>query len=176
MKTWDGIRNLINVAKKKNTPLTKLIYKNKENTSNIEMAESQNDFFVNIGSSVEAKIPKSKRSFVSYLGDSNHKSIFLQPCSPTEILLIINDMKSSKASRPNNITTNVLIEFSQFLVYPLVAIINMSLKDGIFPSMNTEADVCPIHKKMKKASVKIIDLFHFSQILVKCLNELCTLA
>ena len=138
------------------------------------MAESLNDFFVNIGSSVEAKIPKSKRSFVSYSGDSNHKSIFLQPCSPTEILLIINDMKSSKASGPNNITTNVLIECSQFLVNPSVTIINMSLKDGIFPnmslkdgrfpnmslkdgifpSMNKEADVCPIHKKtVKKAEV-----------------------
>ena len=138
------------------------------------MAEPLNDFFVNIGSSVEAKIPKSKRSFVSYLGDSNHKSICLQPCSPTEILLIINDMKSSKASGPNSITTNLLIEFSQFLVYQLVSIINMSLKEGIFPSMNKEADVCPIHKKNEKASVKIIDLFHFSQILIKCLNELCT--
>ena len=102
---------------------------------------------MNIGSSVEAKIPKSKRSFVSYSGDSNHKSIFLQPCSPTEILLIINDMKSSKASGPNSITTNGLIECSQFLVNPLVAITSMSLKDGIFPSMNEEADVCPIHKK-----------------------------
>ena len=172
-KTWDGIRNLI-VAKKKNTPPIKLIYKNKENTSNIEMAESLIDFFVNIGSSVEAKIPKSKRSFVSYLGDSNHKCIFLLPCSPTEILLTINDMKSSKASGPNSITSNLLMEFSQFLVYPLVSIINMSLKGGIFPSMNKEADVCPIHKKMKKASVEIIDLFHFSQILVKFLNELCT--
>ena len=38
-KNWDGIRNLINVAKKKNTPPTKLIYKNKENTCNIEMTE-----------------------------------------------------------------------------------------------------------------------------------------
>ena len=112
------------LQRKKNTPPTKLIYKNKENTSNIEMAESLNDVFVNIGSSVEAKIPKSKRSFVSYLGDSNHKSIFLQPCSPTEILLIINDMKSLKG--PNSITTNLLIEFSQFLVYPLVSIINVT--------------------------------------------------
>ena len=111
------------------------------------MAESLNDFFVNIGSSVEAKIPKSKRSIVSYLGDSNHKSIYLQPCSPTEILLIINDMKSSKASGPNSITTNVLIECSQFLIYPSVTIINTSLKEGIFPSMNKGADVCPIHKK-----------------------------
>ena len=59
-------------------------------------------------------------------------------------------MKSSKASGPNSITTNVLVEFSQFLVYPLVAIINMLLKDGILPSMDKEADACPIHKKNEK--------------------------
>ena len=62
-KTWDGIRNLINVSKKKNSPPTKIIYKNEEKVSNIDMAESLNDFFVNIGTSVEAKIPKSEESF-----------------------------------------------------------------------------------------------------------------
>ena len=72
-----------NVLKKKYSTPTKLIYKNKEITNNNEMAESLNDFFVNIGSSVESKIPKSKRPFVSYLGESNNKSIFLQPCSYT---------------------------------------------------------------------------------------------
>ena len=48
------------MSKKKNSTPTKLIYKNKEKTNNIEMAESLNDFFVNIGSSVESKLPKSK--------------------------------------------------------------------------------------------------------------------
>ena len=71
----------------------------------------------------------------------------MQPCSPTEILLIINDMKSSKASGPNSITINLLIEFSQFLVYPSVTIIIMSLKEG----MNKEAEVCPVHKKNEKS-------------------------
>ena len=63
------------VEKKNSTP-TKLICKNKEKTNNIEMSESLNDFFVNIGSSVESKIPMSKCHFVSYLGESNNKSIF----------------------------------------------------------------------------------------------------
>ena len=36
---WDGVRNLINVSEKKNSTPTKLIYKNKEKTNNIEMAE-----------------------------------------------------------------------------------------------------------------------------------------
>ena len=48
-KTWDGIRNLINVSKKRNSSPTKLIYKNEEKVSNVDMAESLNDFFVNIG-------------------------------------------------------------------------------------------------------------------------------
>ena len=51
---------------------------------------------------------------------------------------------------PNSISTNLLIEFSQYLVYPLASIINKSLKEGSFPSLNKEADTCPIHKKNEK--------------------------
>ena len=59
-------------------------------------------------------------------------------------------MKSSKASRPNSIATNLLMESSHFLVYPLVVLINMSFEEGIFPSLNEEADVCPIFKKFDR--------------------------
>ena len=55
-------------------------------------------------------------------------------------------MKSSKACGPNSISTNLLIEFSELLAPPLSCIINMSLQEGVFPSLNKEADVCPIHK------------------------------
>ena len=75
-KTWDGIRTLINVSKRKCAPPTKIIYNNEVKTSNIDMANSFNDFFTQIGSSIEAKIPKSKKTFLSFLGDSNSKSVF----------------------------------------------------------------------------------------------------
>ena len=146
-KTWDGIRSLINVSKRKSLPTSKLIYKNKERTSNIDMAESLNDFFVNIGASVEAKIPQSKKHFSSYLVNPNNKSIFVNPCTEYELRMIIGSLKSSKACGPNSISTNLLIEFSDLLINPLVSIINMSFKEGIFPSLNKQAIVCPIHKK-----------------------------
>ena len=149
-KTWDGIRNLINVSKKKNTSPTKLLYKNVVKVSNIDMAESLNEFFVNIGASVEAKIPNSEKHFSSFMGRVNDKSIFLQSCTPYEVLLIINNMKASKSCGPNSISTNLLIEFSNYLVQPLASIINLSLQQGLFPSLNKEADVCPIHKKNEK--------------------------
>ena len=106
-KTWDGIRNLINVSKKKNSSPSKLVYKNEEKVSNFDMAESLNDFFVNIGASIEAKIPSSKQSFSSYLKNPNNKSIFLSPCTGDELMSIIKDMSSSKACGPNSISTNL---------------------------------------------------------------------
>ena len=63
------------------------------------------------------------------------------------LLLIINGLKSSKASGPNSIPSSILVEFSNYLIEPLTTIINMSLKEGIFPSLNKEAYVCPIISK-----------------------------
>ena len=173
-QTWDGICNLINVSKKKKTTPRNLIYKNEEKLSNIDMAESLNDFFVNIGTSIEAKILKAKESFSKYLKNSNDKSIFLSPCTPIEIMLIIKDM-TSQACGPSSISTNLLIDFSEVLVSPLSCIINMSLKEGVFPSLLKEADVFPIHKKMKCLNVRIISRFHSFLILAKYLNEFCIL-
>ena len=110
-KTWDGIRNVINVSKNKNFTPTKLIYNNETKVSNIDIAESLNDFLVHIGSRLNDKIPKSKKTFSFYLSDANNKSIFLKPCTTNEILLLINTMKASKASRPNGFSTSLIIQY-----------------------------------------------------------------
>ena len=56
-------------------------------------------------------------------------------------------MKVSKATGPNSIPTNLLKQFTDELISPLVAIINKSLKEGIFPNILKFASVCPIYKK-----------------------------
>ena len=135
---------------KKTSSTRKLFSKDLEKVTNAEMAESLNDFFVNTRSSVEGKIPKSNKHFSSCLGSENNKSIFFKPCTPTEIWTIINNMKSAKSCGPNSVSVNLLIEFSHILVHPLASIINLSLTQGVFPSLNREAAVCPIHKKGDK--------------------------
>ena len=44
-KTWGGIRNLINVSKKKTSLPTKINYKNEQKNCNMDIANSFNDFF-----------------------------------------------------------------------------------------------------------------------------------
>ncbi len=61
-ETWKGIRDLINVSKKSDININKLIVDGKEIINPREMADSMNNFYVNIGTSIEKKIPKVKMS------------------------------------------------------------------------------------------------------------------
>ena len=86
------------------------------------MANAMNSFFVNIGSSVEAKIPKGNRSFSSYLGVQNGSELEIGEITINEVLEIITS----------------------------TCIINKSLREGIFPALIESARVCPIFKKGDK--------------------------
>ena len=127
-------------------PPTKIVYNN-EVISPIHLTI----FFTNIGSSIENKIPQSKKALSAFLGDHNTKSVFITPYDSNEILLLLSKMRSSKASGPNSISTNLLIEFRGFLVQPLVSII-------IYPWSVL------FTRKVMRQNVKIIDQFHFSPI------------
>ena len=117
-KTWEGIRTLINVSKKKGASPTKLIYENEVKNTDYDIANSFNNFFTSVGSTIEGKIPAAKRDFSSFLGDHNEKNVFLTPCDNEEILSLLAQMISSKASGPNSIPTNLLVEFRSQLVHP----------------------------------------------------------
>ena len=109
-----------------------------------------NNFFVNIGSSVENKIPKSSRSFQSYLPAQNPAIFLLEQCDEDEISTIISSFGSGKSTGPYSIPTNLLKEFSHLFANPLKILVNKSLNEGIFPSLLKHALVCPIYKKNEK--------------------------
>ena len=64
------------------------------------MAQSFNEFFVGIGNMVEEKIPKVKKDFSEFLGDSNKNTIFLKPVDDDEVLSMISKLNPSKACGP----------------------------------------------------------------------------
>ena len=72
-------------------------------TENKGMANTINNFYTNIGSSMEAKIPKSQNTFHSYLGNSIFNSFNPSQISTDEIAKIINDLNISKACGPFSI-------------------------------------------------------------------------
>ena len=135
------------MSKKSSSNINKLIDNGKEITNPIEMAGILNKFYVNIGKTVEEKIPNGNKTFLHYLADRNAFNIILNPCTFEEIKKYISDMTVSKATGPKSIPTNLLKQFTDELIEPLVIIVNKSLKEGIFPDILKLASVCPIYLK-----------------------------
>ncbi len=70
-KTWEGIRNIVNISKRSRVVPVEINYKNEIKSNKKEMAESFNDFFVGIGNMVEKKIPTGNKHFSTFLDNSN---------------------------------------------------------------------------------------------------------
>ena len=98
--------------------MNKIVYNNKTFNNSQGMADAMNHFFVNIGASVEAKIPLAERTFSSYLVNKNPSSIFLHACSHDEIGKILKSFCIGKACGPFNIPTNILKDFSIYFDRP----------------------------------------------------------
>ena len=99
---------------------------------------------------LDSKFPQSKKSFIEYLGDRNLEQLFTHECEQYEVDESIKNFSTSKTSGPFSIPTNILKEFSQFVIEPLTAIINKSLDEGFFPKNLKSALVIPIFKKGDK--------------------------
>ena len=149
-KTWEGIRDVINISKKTHTVPKKLLYNNITHTDSESMSNCFNDFFVNIGNSVEAKIPNVDTNFTDFLKNRNDFSLFLKPVNEEELKTMISNLATSKSCGPNSIPTHILKTNFEFLALPLKHIINLSFTEGCFPQLLKLAEVCPIFKKKDK--------------------------
>ena len=146
-KIWEGIRQILNVSKKNLSLPSKLTIDNIDIFDPKIISEKFNDFFVNIGNNVEAKIPQPKASFSVYLKNRVNNSIFVCPVDDIEVLNMLNKLDKSKSSGPNSIPTNLLKNHAHAFVLPLKLAINQSFVEGKFPDLLKIAKVCPVFKK-----------------------------
>ena len=73
-------------------------------TSPQVIADKFNEYFANIAGKLKAKLPQGVGDTDQFLGQSNMKSIYLEPTNSTEVSLIINDLKV-KATSDLNVAT-----------------------------------------------------------------------
>ena len=77
-------------------------------------------------------------------------SIFLEPCTESEIINIISELNNSSTADFN---TKALKSIKNIIAPTLTDLINASLEQGIFPSALKIAKVIPIFKSGKRNDV-----------------------
>ena len=149
-RTWEGIREIVNLNKKNKISITSLNDRGNQKTDPNDMANTLNIFFVNIGNMVEQKIPGANKNYKTYLGDRVLNSFLASPIDADEVVDMINKLNSNKACGPNSIPSKILKMHSKTLSEPIKTLLNLSIINGNFPELLKKADVCPIFKKNDK--------------------------
>ena len=117
------------------------------------IAETFNDFFVNLGPNLANKIPKTQTKFQSFLKDRNPQSLLFEPAAEEEIKSIVNNLNNKKSSGYDGITNFLLKSIINEILTPLTHVFNKSLLSGKVPLKMKIAKVVPIFKKGPKDMV-----------------------
>ena len=171
-KIWKGVNEII--TKSGSYKVTQLYHKNSYIDDPKLVSETFNNFFVNVGSNLEKKIPLTFISPTSYLKHRVPTNFTLTPASNADIMTLILKLDDSKSSGPDNIPIKLLKISAPLIVPHLVIIINKSFESGIFPDALKLAKVIPIFKSGSKLDMNnyrpISLLSTFSKIFEKLMH------
>ena len=132
----------------KSTIIDSIKIDNIEKTSAKAITNGLGKYFSTIGTNLATKIGPSNKNVETYIDaiSRNQKSVFLSPCTETEIKELINKIPNKISHGYDGLLNAFLKDICDEIVKPLTLIINRSLSKGVFPEAMKHAEVVPLHK------------------------------
>lgn len=145
-QTWSILREIINnkTSRKKLPEIFKTDNGTIQNPE--EIAESFNNYFVEIGQSINDNIEQVQNEPLDYIQVNMNKSLFLKPVDELELTTLCGKLKSKMSHGHDNISTKIMKYVIMEIVQPLTYIFNLSLSTGVVPKEMKIAKIVPIHK------------------------------
>ena len=179
---WKTLGSIIS-KKNKQTKINKLRIDNKITTDPIQIANSVNDFFTNIGPKLANKFQNSNQnSFEKFMGNSCKQSMYMHKTNPDEIKKLISNLDSKKSPGYDELTANFLKLCAPHISETLANIFNACISNGVYPDLLKTARVTPIYKQGEKTDpsnyrpISVLSLLNkvFEKILHKRLYKYLT--
>ncbi len=174
-KTWHGIKEIVKTKNSLSTRINQLKVNNVFIDDPKLIANTFNNFFVNVGPNTDGEIPKSFISPTSYLKHRVITNFVILPTSNAEVMKIILQLDDNKSTGPCSIPIKLLRYAAPKIVPIFVKIINISFETGIFPLGMKLAKIIPIFKSGSLFDVNnyrpISLLSVFSKILEKLMHQ-----
>lgn len=179
-KLWQNIHEIIGTDKSKN-PIKKILINNDiihTNENAKQCANYFNDYFSKVGINIKNSINCDNRAHICNTQDVRMRDISMEsfvPVNEIEILKYIKELRNNASPGLDTINTLNIKAIAQYIVQPLVHIINESFDKSIVPKVYKEAVITPIFKTGSKTDVTnyrpISVICNFAKILEKCIKH-----
>jgi hypothetical protein len=147
-QTWKSINSILHRGMKKDAPIETLKDSDENNiTSPIEISNTLNKFFTEIGSKIADTIPQTNETYTTYLPNITPPPFDFHQVQPDDIDKIIRSLQPKHSSGQDNISTILIKSLREELTEPICLIINQMFYTSIFPNKLKIAKIKPIHKK-----------------------------
>ena len=136
---------VLSVKIKKVTNITKLNINNQIINDPVQIANTMNNYFTNIGPELAKKIQNTtENDFMSFLGKENQQSMYMFKTNSNEVSKLISKLNNKKSSGFDDLSAKFLKLCSPFISAPLANIFNSSIYNGVYPELLKTARVTPI--------------------------------
>ena len=152
-KMWNTISEIIHKQENNHTSMKKNMLSRKYINDHTEIANTFNDFFINIGPNLTKNIIQKDQSNISYrkyINASILSSFNFQLIDDESLRKTLNSLRTKSSSGYDGISTRLLKFLARALISPLRLIINQSFITGIYPDKLKTAKVIPQYKKGDK--------------------------
>lgn len=137
-----------------------------------KIASEFNNFFINIGKKLAARITTTNSN--SNMNSRTLNSFLLNPITQNEIIRAINSLKQGVKGGEDCICSDIIKQYKYKLLGPLNHIINMVFATGVFPDILKNSIIIPLFKTGDKRSTNnyrpIALTSTISKIIEKCLK------
>ena len=147
-KTWKCVKGILN-WNSSGSP-TQLFYKGSLKTKSQDIADSQNQYFIDKVEQIRKELPPAVSDPLLKLRQlmSARKCEFtLQPVHPDQVLAIINNLSNSNAFGLDQVDTSTLKLVKTEILPAVTHIMNLSIISRKFPTSWKKSKVIPLHKK-----------------------------
>ena len=152
-QTWKVMKEVIGKTKLSVDEFPKKLSINNEEIFNKQLiANHFNNYFINVGSNLAAKIPHSEKHFTSV---ESKEKLENNELNEKEFKKAFESLKPNKSSGFDEINPNVVRCSYGELFYPLFQICKQSIKFGIFPDKMKIAKIKPVFKSGETEIVSI---------------------
>ena len=144
--TWKILKDLMKTTKRKSNYPNAFKYNNNMISDSALIAGQFNDYFTNIGPSLNLKLQDTNIDPMHYLGGNYVHSLFFSPTDVSEVNCLLNEINVNKSTGPDGLHPAVIKSVAQHISPILVHIFNNSMLTGIIPKALKVAQITPIYK------------------------------